>query len=149
MSTPSIFTPIIQDSERDSSRSFLHPDYWKKMYRKWWSNKDMTTRKIMIGAGGVVVNPRERNHVNFSVYHQIRRKSDEMFYIDRDPAYFAVVLNFMRHGKLHLNQGVSLRGVMEEANYFEVKELVELLAEMGVSRVDPIAHAYRDHNDLI
>lgn len=148
MSTPSIFTPIIQDSEGDSSRSIIRPDYWKKLYRKWWSHTDLTTRKVMLGAGGVVVQPREKSHVNFSVYFQIRRKSDDMFYIDRDPAYFAVVLNFMRHGKLHLDQGLSLRGVMEEANYFEVKELVELLAQMGVNRIDPIAHAYRDLDNI-
>lgn len=66
-------------------------------------------------------------------YHQLRMKEDNLYYIDRDPQYFAPVLNFMRYKRLIRNYSVSLQGIMEEANYFQVTELVEYLEDhLGV-----------------
>ena len=47
------------------------------------------------------------------------------FFIDRDPAAFAVILNFLRTGSLHHADSVGFQRVMEEAAFFGVGGMLE------------------------
>merc|ERR1712192_280657 len=51
------------------------------------------------------------------------------FLIDRDPQYFSPILNFLRHGKVHLDRNVMEEAVLEEAEFYNVAEMVKILKE--------------------
>ncbi|EDV27711.1 uncharacterized protein TRIADDRAFT_20754 [Trichoplax adhaerens] len=69
------------------------------------------------------------------------------YMIDRDPRYFRPILNFLRHSKLIIDKDIPLEGVLEEAEFFNMENLVQLTQRRIEARDSkakkPSNHVYR------
>jgi len=70
------------------------------------------------------------------------------YLIDRDPLYFSPVLNWLRHGKLVLDKNMQEEGVLEEAEFYSITDLIKILKERIQSRDNSFGarngkHVYR------
>ena len=52
------------------------------------------------------------------------------YLIDRDPGYFVPILNYLRsNGNLFIDENVSLEGLLAEAEFFNMKNFMNLIKE--------------------
>uniref|UniRef100_A0A8C4R0U2 Potassium channel tetramerization domain containing 2 n=1 Tax=Eptatretus burgeri TaxID=7764 RepID=A0A8C4R0U2_EPTBU len=71
------------------------------------------------------------------------------FLIDRDPTYFGPILNYLRHGKLVLDNELPEEGLLEEAEFYNIASLIALIRERIWERdykarqEMPVKHIYR------
>ena len=77
------------------------------------------------------------------------KRGDDSFFLDRDPAYFRPVLNYLRTGQLTIDSGVDPAAVLYEARFFGLSQLEALVnarvAELNASKDG--ASAARPNND--
>ncbi|KAM6306940.1 BTB/POZ domain-containing protein KCTD17-like [Podargus strigoides] len=57
--------------------------------------------------------------------------SDETsaYLIDQDPAYFGPILDFLRHGKLVMDNDMAEEGVLEEAEFYNIGPLIRIIKD--------------------
>lgn len=72
------------------------------------------------------------------------KDENNAYLIDRDPKYFSPILNYLRHGKIIIDQDLSVEGVLAEAEFYNLKSLVQQLQErLKVNTVAGMKHVYR------
>jgi len=54
-------------------------------------------------------------------------QKNEVYQLDCDYQYFRVILNYLRHNELIIDDNVSKRGVFVLARYFQIQKLIDLL----------------------
>lgn len=58
--------------------------------------------------------------------------------MDRDPRYFPPILNYLRHGKLIIDNNLAEEGVLEEAEFYNLSSLVTLIRERMTNKAQPV-----------
>ena len=56
-----------------------------------------------------------------------KNEENGALFIDRDPKYFSVVLNYLRNKKVEMNKDIDLNYLMEEAKFYGIQGMVEIL----------------------
>uniref|UniRef100_A0A8C4NJI0 Potassium channel tetramerization domain containing 2 n=1 Tax=Eptatretus burgeri TaxID=7764 RepID=A0A8C4NJI0_EPTBU len=102
----------------------------------------IASKSVQLGMLGAVV------HLFLQDIGCIHKDETGAFLVDRDPAYFSTILNFLRHGKLILNEQLTEEGVLAEAEYYNISSLVSLVKERIRQRAaaqsrHSVKHVYR------
>jgi len=56
-----------------------------------------------------------------------RKDENGAYLLDRDPIYFGPILNYLRTAKVIIDPFISVEGVFQEAEYFQIESLIEQL----------------------
>ena len=67
------------------------------------------------------------------------------YLIDRDPRYFPPILNYLRHGRLIVDGGISEEGVAEEAEFYNLSSLTAILKDRSKLKLSEVSHIMHLH----
>eukprot|EP01080_Neovahlkampfia_damariscottae_P005601 gene5601-9418_t len=66
----------------------------------------------------------------------IKKEKEFVYLIDRSPKYFEHVLNFLRYKKMFIKEFDIKEGIIEEAEYYNLKELVQFIEDNPFAKQD-------------
>lgn len=70
------------------------------------------------------------------------------YLIDRSAQYFEPIINFLRHGQLIRDDGISLHGILEEAKFFGIDGLIPHLEHL-ITVTSPVTDAPLTRRDVV
>lgn len=74
--------------------------------------------------------------------------SSGAYLIDRSSQYFEPIINYLRHGQLIRDDGISLNGILEEAKFFGIESLIPQLEQL-ISQSVPVDDMPLNRRDVI
>ncbi|KAM7287794.1 BTB/POZ domain-containing protein KCTD9 [Ixodes scapularis] len=77
------------------------------------------------------------------------RDSRGAYLVDRSPRHFEPLLNYLRHGQLVLDGGLSPQGVLEEAKFFGIESLVPVLEQIIQGERGPRDYSPLTRRDVV
>ena len=86
--------------------------------------KFTTTKAVMTSVPNSLL---ARTFEHEEAMQQAARDEDGAYLIDANPDYFKPILQFLRRGKLIIDPGMNLEGVLEEAKYLGLVPIVRAL----------------------
>jgi len=126
-------------------------------------NDDKNDKWIFLNVGGTIMVTSkstiltDENSVLAKMFSNNFWKSADLdkdgnFILDRDARYFGVLLNFLRSGQVFLDNNIDIRGVLEEAEYWNVKSMVDIVLKKmktpDLSRKEFILNSVHLENDF-
>ncbi|CAH2106236.1 unnamed protein product [Euphydryas editha] len=134
-------------------------DFSKENIQKFNNERRSSKQWVKLNVGGTYFLSTKTTlsrDPNSFLYRLVQEDSDLIsdrdetgaYLIDRDPTYFSPVLNYLRHGKLVINNDIAEEGVLEEAEFYNITELIRLVKERICLRErrplkDSKKHVYR------
>lgn len=71
------------------------------------------------------------------------------YLIDRSPQYFEPLLNYLRHGQLIIDSNLNPQGVLEEAKFFGIETLVQLLESSITPNINEVEDVPLTRRDVV
>ena len=123
------------------------------------SSEDAEAEIVQLNVGGTVfATARCTLTKSRTLQALVAQRSDALrtaaghYFVDRDPAVFREVLNFLRSGHIVFPQDLDCREqLLVEAQYYKIDDLIDLLSGRGLFRYElgPANVAIRDREDLL
>lgn len=103
------------------------------------------TRRSTIARGTPPTSPLHRIVTN-STNVEFDRDERGAYLIDRDPIYFQVILNYLRHGHLLLSRDTTEEGILLEAQYYCLPELIKQIEQrLATKRAMAHGNGFNNH----
>ena len=99
----------------------------------------MASEIVSINVGGKVFQTSPKTMCKYpnsklgKMYQEGKKIKNRNFFLDEDPKYFRVVLNFLRKDKVTLEEPHLFNGILDLAKNLELHELVEELETVVLS----------------